>query len=321
MLLKSIDDVNSFLKSYYKSPSCLYGSPKPIDEQGYDAVKCIYFKEFSEGTYDYSIVMPIHNQEAIIIDNLKSILNFTVGSNEIILILDACDDNTKDLVIELFESLIDYKDLRRVIICSSDVPLFETICDNIGFRLACGKWFLEIQADMTMVEMGYNLRLTIPFYLSNSIIAVSGRCCHNIIETESIGKYYQDIEKSVHQLGIDRNFFYVNEVCNRGPLLLSASKTREMGYLDETNFFLDYSEMDLMLRAYDKKEWICGYVPIDFFSPLDHGSTRKPRNAKNTEIYNVRKARSNGGFLKKYIERKIFRNVYAVPLPDIFTRK
>ena len=53
-----------------------------------------------------------------------------------------------------------------------------------------------------------------------------------------------------------------------------------MNFLDEENYFIDDSDHDLMARAYLEKNYICGYVPIDFHAPLNSGSTR------NTNIYN-----------------------------------
>jgi len=315
MVFHTIDDVNIFLSSYYEN-SPLYNKPEPIKEQGYDAVRCIYFKEFVKNVAcTYSVVIPVHNQESIIRQNLLSVINCTKGFYEIIIILDACDDNTKDVVLNCFENLETALDLIRVIICeSSDVPLFETVCDNIGFRIGSGKWLLEIQADMFMTEIGYNLALVRPFLLYDDVIAVSGRCSHSLDEKQYVGKFADLIIKSVLELGLDSNKFYVNEVCNRGPLLLCKEKVHLMGYLDETNFYLEYSEIDLMLRAYETKKWICGYVPIDFNSPLHDGSTRKERDAINNYILNVRKNRGNGGLVKTYLGRGIFRPGYILPL-------
>jgi len=314
MSFHSIDNVNVFLKSYYEN-SPLYGSPKPIKEQGYDAVQCIYFHEFlKDAVCDFSIVMPIYNQMYIIQQNVMSVIMNTGGFYEIIIILDSCTDKSKDSVLDCFKNFTGYNGFVRIIICESVVPLFETVCDNIGFRLGSGKWFLEIQADMTMTQKNYNLELTKPFFMFNNIIAVSGRCSHSLDEKNFIGKFANLAEKCVHELGIRRNIFYVNEVCNRGPLLLCSEKVRAMGYLDETNFYLDYSEIDLMLRAYEKYKWICGYVPIDYESPLNNGSTRKERNEINNTILNIRRRRGTGGFVKTYLQRGIFRNGYAVPL-------
>jgi len=311
-MLTSREDVNLFLKNYY-TDSGLYGKPQPIEEQTQGLVECIYFRDsLGVASVDFSVVMPVHNQGLIIRRNLEALVHCTKGSYEIIMILDSCDDNTKDVVLAFFDGPNDF--LGRVIIIESDVPLFETVCDNIGFRLGRGKWFLEIQADMMMTEPGYNLRLSLPFTLYPEVFAVSGRCCHSLDQREIIGRGGMDIQRRVDELGLDRNTFYVHEVCNRGPLLLDADKVRSLGYLDEINFYLDYSEIDMILRAHDVKGWISGYVPIDFDSPLSDGSTRKPRDALNTYILDKRKARCTGGFVSEYRRRGQFRAGFRLRL-------
>ena len=84
--------------------------------------------------------------------------------------------------------------------------------------------------------------------------------------------------------------------------------------MDEVNYFLDNSDHDLFARAYFYKKWICGYVPMDFNSPLENGCTRKPRDEINEKYYNIKKKLTNNGingFLKKNIhlieKRKIKR--------------
>ena len=72
-----------------------------------------------------------------------------------------------------------------------------------------------------------------------------------------------------------------------------------MGYLDEYNFVLGDDDHDIMMRAKYQKNWICGYVPIEFYSPLEYGSTRKEMNKINKEFLNKRLKRRNIPFLHK----------------------
>ena len=234
------------------------------------------YYEFNSGYIVYSIVVPIYNQDKIIVKNLQSIIDNTVENFEVILILDYCFDNTEK---NIFDYLDNYTNIKKNLICikifkNEEKPLFETKCDNIGFKNSVGKYCLEIQADMEMTENGYNLHLTKPFNLYNNVIAVSGRCAHNLFRNGGIGKLGTNIEKNVNELNIDKHKFYVFETCNRGPLLIERKKLEELNFLDEENYFLDYSDHDLMARAYLEKKYICGYVPIDFKAPLCDGSTR-----------------------------------------------
>jgi GT2 family glycosyltransferase len=307
----SASEINSFLKTYYVN-SDLYGSPQPIKEQSQGRIECVFYLGSAVTDLDYTVVMPIHNQSQIIGRNLAALTENIRGSREIILILDSCADDSKRVVLDYFSG--SDTGFSRVIVIESDVPLFETVCDNIGFRLGVGRWFLEIQADMKMTEPGFNLRLSEPFLRYDNVIAVSGRCCCSLDERKIIGRGGAAIERPVSVLGLSSTTFYVNEVCNRGPLLLDAKKTRAMGYLDETNFYLENSELDMVLRAFDSHGWICGYVPIDFLAPLCDGSTRKPRDALNAYIMNVRKNRCTGGFVATYKTRGTRRPGYNLPL-------
>lgn len=243
--------------------------------------------KYNSGNIVYSIVTPIYNQETIIVKNVKSFIDFTQDNFEIILILDFCFDKTEENIINFLDNyLCENKNLIQIkIFKNCDIPLFETRCDNIGFRNSEGKYCLEIQADMEMTEYGYNLILVKPFNQFNNVIAVSGRCAHSIFRAPfcGIGKLGESIEKSIDELNIDRNKFYVSDTCNRGPLLIDKNKLQELEYLDESNYFLDNSDHDLMIRAYLSKGYICGYVPIDFKAPLSDGSTRNNKKYNNNE--------------------------------------
>jgi glycosyltransferase involved in cell wall biosynthesis len=220
----------------------------------------------------YSVVIPVHNQENIFCENLQSILKHTLGNFEILIVLDYCYDKTEQRLLEFLDKYVPPEHLIQLKLFKTDRPLFETKCDNIGFRNSVGKFCLEIQADMEMTEPGYNIHLTKPFAIHN-VIAVSGRCAHNLFDGESVGRI--DIEKPLHLLNVDKHSFYVMDTCNRGPLLIDRAKLIEMNYLNEEDYFLDNSDHDLMARSFLEKNYICGYIPIDFNAPLCNGSTRK----------------------------------------------
>ena len=227
----------------------------------------------------YSIVTPIYNQENIIVKNLKSIIEKTEGFFEILLILDFCFDKTEERLLNYLDSLHTIREnlIQLRVFKNSEKPLFETKCDNIGFRASIGAYCLEIQADMEMVEQGYNLELEKPFKMFENIIAVSGRCSHNLFDGRGFGKLGEAVEQTLETLEIQRSVFYSFETCNRGPLLLHRGKLEELGFLNEIDFFLDNSDHDLMARAFLEKEYMCGYVPIEFRSPIQDGSTRNTK--------------------------------------------
>ncbi len=240
----------------------------------------------------YTIVVPVFNQENIIIKNINSIINNTVGDYEIIIINDYSHDRTLEILKKFFGNYepID-RNFKRIRIIDTNWPLFETKCDNIGFKLSKAKFVLEIQADMQMIIKGYDQILSRPFNKIDNLIAVSGRCAHFFDykdNLDGIGKLGINIEKSIKELNVKENNFYIFDTCNRGPLLIDNYKLKQMNYLDERNYFLDNSEHDLMLRARLSKNYICGYFPIDFYAPLKDGSTRNRKiklNFKNIINY------------------------------------
>jgi hypothetical protein len=243
----------------------------------------------------YSIVTPIYNQESIIVKNIRSIIEKTEDFFELILILDFCFDKTEEILLNYLDSLQGTREnlIQIRVFKNSEKPLFETKCDNLGFRASLGIYCLEIQADMEMTEQGYNLELEKPFKMFKNIIAVSGRCAHNLFTDLAIGKLGDDIEQELDQDEITRGVFYSFETCSRGPLLLHRTKLEELGFLNEIDFFLDNSDHDLMARAFLEKQYICGYVPIEFKSPIQDGSTRSTKyiDCPQYEINKVEKER------------------------------
>jgi hypothetical protein len=191
-----------------------------------------------------------------------------------------------------------------VVVFHSIIPLFETAADNLGFICSRGQFILEVQADIEMCELGYNEQLMKPFNAFHDIIGVSGRSCHGITYPEGCGKMYSAAHDSSHEL-LDRAFFYIGETCNRGPLLLHKERVAKLGYLDEVNYFLDNSEHDLFTRARIQKNWYCGYIPIHYLSPIEDGSTRKPRDPINDAAYIYKKTTCpHNGFVHQWIQLK-----------------
>ena len=264
----------------------------------------------------FSIIVPVYNQGDIIVKNITSVLEKTTQKNyELIIIIDCCSDNTEINICNLFKN-IDlklYDLLCNVLILKSVVPLFETAADNLGFFCSRGKYCLEIQADMEMTDYGYNMKLLKPFLLNNNIIGISGRCCHDFVCSKGIGKLGTDLTKKLKELPhIDINAYYIGETCNRGPLLLDKNKLKEMKFLDEVNYFLDNSDHDLFARSYVERSWICGYVPIDFNSPLENGSTRKSRDNLNKTYYQKKIYETQNGINGFFIN-----NINKIPYRDL----
>lgn len=293
--------------------------PIPFDINS--KIEILINKKYQDNTPLFSIVTPIHNQERIIIRNILSFINNIKDKIfEIILIIDACSDNTKKLICDFFESFPGNELLAKVLVLESKIPLFETSADNLGFYCSRGDYIIEIQSDMEIIEFGFNMKMLKPFQKFDNVIAVSGRCCCDLTIVQNKGGNIIDRlnYKEAYKF-IDKESFYIAETCNRGPLMLDRKKLTELQYLDEKNYFLDNSDHDLFVRAYIQKGYICGHISIDFNAPFEDGSTRKPRNELNQKVYNYKKETcERNGFLE-YFFKDIYlsskkREIYKVEL-------
>jgi glycosyltransferase involved in cell wall biosynthesis len=224
----------------------------------------------------FSVVMPIHNQESIIYDVLMKVFIHTHGLYDLFLILDGCTDNTRSEVMRAIQTIP--HELCHLTIVSNPTGIFETSCDNLGFVNARGKYIVEIQADMQIQTSNYNVLLATPLEIYSDLIAVSGRCCHTLkAPFMGMGKLNSATEQP-HSLPFDKyNQIFLSHTVNRGPLVLRTSMVQALNYLDEQTFVLENDEHDLFLRAWDKHKWRTAFFPVEVYSPLSWGSTRKAR--------------------------------------------
>jgi hypothetical protein len=288
--------IEAKLSQRYFTGSLIH-NPSPLADQANPVVAA--FRNFTNDASRVphtSVVIPVHNQRDIIIRNLNSLIVNIAGTFELFIICDACTDGTLEAVrawVSALPTNLYTHDilLFSVALIDQSTPVFETTADNMGFILSRGHYVLEIQADMRMIQYGFNKQLEKAFATGADVFAVSGRCAHSFDGTTGVGKLGELVEQRT-QIPLDHlaNFF-VHQTCNRGPLLIDRERLAELGYLDEQNFWLGDDDHDLMARA-ASRSWVCGYIPIEFISPITDGSTRKPRSPGNQAVYDARKARS-----------------------------
>jgi len=190
----------------------LHNNPEPLPGQSEPVV--ILHKQLADVIPEFSVVVPVFNQEAIIEKNILSIIQNMDGYYELIVILDSCVDNTESILIKLFEGLF-RENLVQIIMIRQDTPVFETTCDNMGFVISSGKYIVEIQADMEMVEYGFNRKLSSGMEKYDDIIGVSGRCTHNFGASLGIGKMGYMVEQFLSP-EINRNMMYMYGTCKIG---------------------------------------------------------------------------------------------------------
>ena len=86
-----------------------------------------------------SIIMPVHNAEKYICDSLNSILTQTYKNLEIIIIDDASDDKSVDIISQV--------DDERIVLIRNERNLKQSLTRNKGIALAKGKYIANMDAD------------------------------------------------------------------------------------------------------------------------------------------------------------------------------
>jgi glycosyltransferase involved in cell wall biosynthesis len=126
-----------------------------------------------------SVVVPIFDQETIILRHLQAIIQCMSKPFELILINDASSDNT-DIQIRKFLEWSDSNNgtCSQVKYFKNLWPWFETRCDDFGIREAKCSYVLEIQADMLIKQKGFDDILLDLMEKDSSLLALSGRGTH-----------------------------------------------------------------------------------------------------------------------------------------------
>lgn len=303
-----------------------------------------------------SIVIPVFNQESRIIQNVRSILENSILAHEIIIINDSSTDNTLGVLITELPNIINLsKFCCSISLWHFKRPVYETQCDVSGIEISKAKYILEIQADMKILEYGFDKKFLQAIQSYSDIIMLSGR------GTEKVSDFYSFYLESMwpekiisrsfcsyifklltrfikHLIPIftltfiknyskDRNFLkphlfkneifpdsnsfgksgragklglnvnanifcdkrkiWLGETVMRGPLFIDKKKYYEVGGFDIEKFFLGFDDHDLAVRSWALRNYRCGYVPVNYFSPLEDGSTRKNKSLEQ-EIQLIR---------------------------------
>jgi glycosyltransferase involved in cell wall biosynthesis len=267
---------------------------------------------------DFTIVMSVHNQADILRKNLVAILTFTTGLWELVLVFDDCTDSSlsmaesairdhvnlllaipqkqKSTNCAAIESMLhtngtirhneELSVLTRIRLITQPTSVWETSSDNIGMRSSQpAKYFVLVQADMQVLEIGWNLDLTLPLEVYADIFAVSARCAHDADESNKMGRCVTDVGQryTLEELLQLQGHVYLRHTANRGPIAYRAERLVALGFLDEWNFYLGDDDHDLCFRAWFQFAWRCAFYPIDFVAPIEEGTRRKQNFVRHSE--------------------------------------
>lgn len=79
---------------------------------------------------------------------------------------------------------------------------------------------------------------------------------------------------------------FLGETVMRGPIMLRSDIYFQIGGLNVQSFFQGFDDHELMLQAWNLTRKRCAYIPMNVYSILSQGTTRKPRSLRSdVEIF------------------------------------
>lgn len=259
-----------------------------------------------------------HSRDALIKGNIQNLLGRTSEAWELIVVFDASSKaSLSEVLVALQESgCVDFekerldidftitdlrpslygscnnKNLVGIQLINQSTAVFETTANNIGMRAASGEYYIMIQEDMRIEEHGWNSVLAAPARTFNDVLGISARCAHGFDQGNKLG-----IDCGSKKDHGNRCEFNVRDTANRGPLLLRAAYVKQLGYLDEQNFFMANDDHDLFARGWSQHNWVAGWYHINF-THYGHenveGKKKPAKSIEETAFLQYRQARSDG---------------------------
>lgn len=123
---------------------------------------------------EVSFVIPIHNQREIIASNIKALFSCITLDSEIIFVDDSSSDGSQEEILNAISGELP-QEIKRIFLYRFEHPIFESACDDFGIKSASGKYIIEIQADMQMLEKGFDKKMTRVLGEYPDIFMLSGR--------------------------------------------------------------------------------------------------------------------------------------------------
>lgn len=288
-------------------------------------------------TPDVAIIIPVYNQQAHILNCLESVRANLALNTEIVIIADGCSDQTPRILEDWMQGEVARESFQRITLAVTSESIYETLCDTIGFALSTAPVVIEVQADMTIKEPGFDALLRNALNLDPTIAAISGRGAHTwafaglrprqgmldwsrALVTKMLtlrparhdyspsrveyllGEALERLGKNSDKpLAKNSDRLYLHETVMRGPLALNRKLFEIVGGLDCANFFLGNDDHDFAFRAWVHHSLRVGYLPIAFDSPLHLGSTRRKRTPEEQQEFDRLKEYYDARFTRSAI--------------------
>lgn len=128
-----------------------------------------------EGEVVVDFVVPVFRQAEIITRNLQSIVESSMLSNCLVVVVDGCTDETLHRVMAWADGQSWRSEhTSRVIVAATSEPVFETIADSVGIALTSARFIIEVQADMLVAQQAFDVYLVGALEARADLIAGSG---------------------------------------------------------------------------------------------------------------------------------------------------
>lgn len=352
-----------------------------------------------------AVIVPVHNQEEIIATNLNALLESLTLPFEIVIVNDGSRDGTGREIDYWCENTTRNPPTN---VCSIEIiktrqGKFETWCDTVGINRTSAPYIIEIQADMKVIDKGFDGRLFKLMKSNVDLIALSGRGVEPFIDAsrnfkldlenipfkgldfgfsffirETVVATRVVIREIVHLVrrlktpkeeatilpktedilqGVDSEFaidyasffpqesffevnkragrlgnlmekqieiskegmnqIWVGESIMRGPLIIDRRKFIEIGGFNKDLFFLGHDDHDMARRAWVTSGFRVGFHPVNFTSPLNHGSTRKNKSFAKRYLFSKKRARMARKSYKSFLISHADTDRYNLPKSEV----
>ena len=258
------------------------------------------------------ISLPICNHERVIEKTLVRILENATLPSLLVIILDACRDRSKEIVMRVLMASNAESQVQSIILVESNGDIFESTCENIAVTLSDSKYFLSMQADIYLSEDNFVLRAAAFLQKYENLSGLSGRATIPKLQTKPssrIGKlqrihspinrllssligrvtlpyffsrryYFGDLssapENHMFFFPHQRRTTYIGDLIIRGPILWRTKDIKALGGFNDKKFFLGGDDMDFCTRALGELGQIVGYLPTSSYSEFGYGTTHNP---------------------------------------------
>lgn len=233
-----------------------------------------------------SVIMPSYNHGKFIEKAINSVLSQTFDDFELIIIDDASNDNSREVIVELAE-----KDKRiRVVFHNKNLGIAKTF--NEGIEMACGKYIAFIASDdkwksdklqkqVEILMKDENLAVWAEGLVIDEKDEITGEIFTSWIKAENMKKSGYILEEL-----LQRNFIFGSSFIIKRTNLASIRFNEKLKFLNDWEFYVDIA-----------KNYKYYFIPLPLAFYRIHG---KNVTFSNRKKWNEERVKVRLNFLNKY---------------------